>query len=91
MGVKTKEMKATYKKWQKLNINLDKYLCLPCEIDEELYNYLGEIVPPQYCDKGFVQLGECQFQDKYGTDYYMTASMVKGKFYYLGVLPEFKQ
>lgn len=83
-------MKKSYKRWQKLNINLDKYLCSPCEIDEELYNYLGETVPPQYCSNGFVQLGECVYSDDIGTNYYMTASMYEGKYYFLGILPEFK-
>ena len=85
----------TYKKWQKANINLDIYLGeIPCEIDEELYHYIGETVAPTYCGGGFVQLGEAERSEgEYPdtTDYYMTCSYTFGKFYYLGILPEFKQ
>lgn len=81
----------TKKQWYKSNKNLDEYLTEPCEIDQELYNYLGEAVSPQYCDSGFVQLGEADHSDSYGTYYYMTASCIDCRYFYLGILPEFKQ
>lgn len=81
----------TLKKWEKSVLNLEDYMPIPCEIDEELYLYLGEIVAPQYCGCGFVQLGECEREDKFGTRYFMPASIVEGKYYYIGILPEFKQ
>lgn len=80
----------TYKKWEKSNKNLDEYLQPLDQIDEELYNYLGEIVPAQYSSENFVQNGEAEFE-RYETLHYMTGYHKNGKYFYLGVLPEFKQ
>lgn len=87
--------KKTFKGWEKSNIDLDKYLNEPCEIDEELSLYIGEIVPPQYLDCGLTQGGDCQITDDSEDGgligYYMTTSIVNDKHFYLGILPEFRQ
>jgi hypothetical protein len=70
---------------------LNDYLTEPCQIDEELHNYLGEIVAPQYCFSGLIQLGEAERSDDDGILYYMSSSFVNGKYFYLGILPEFRQ
>jgi len=77
----------TLKGWNNSGLNLDKFLSEPCRIDEDLYNYLAEIVPPQLCIYGVIQLGEAEFR-KDGIYYYMTASLVNDKYFYLGILPE---
>ena len=81
----------TLKGWNKSNLSLIEYLTEPCQIDEELHNYLGEIVAPQYCFGGLVQLGEAERSDDVGILYYMSSSFVNGKYFYLGILPEFRQ
>jgi hypothetical protein len=86
-----KMKKKTYKAWEKSGLDLENYLTEPCEIDEELYNYLGEIVPPQYCYDGLLQSGEADHSDDDGVMYFLSASIVNEKYYYLGVLPEFIQ
>lgn len=80
----------TYKEWQKSNLNLDEYLgnC-PCEIDEELYMYFGEITPPTYLSEDLIQTGEASFS-KNGILYYATCKEIGGKFFCIGDLPEFK-
>ena len=80
----------TKKAWEKSGLDLDKYLTEPCLIDEDLFLYLGEIVAPQYCGGGIVQLGEAERSED-GVQFYMSASHIDGKYYYLGILPEFKQ
>lgn len=45
----------TRKGWNKSNLDLKDYLPEPCRIDEELHNYLGEIVAPKYCGQGLIQ------------------------------------
>jgi len=87
--------KKTRKQWEKSGIDLDKFMKEPCEIDEDLFNYLGEVVSPKYCGAGLVQLGEAErhLDDENGfpsIGMHMTASEVNGK-YYLGIIPEFKQ
>lgn len=83
--------KKTYKGWQKSNVDLGIYLgAAPCEIDEELYLYIAECVPAQYCDNRHMQGGDCEFIE-HDTEYYMTGAMVGECYYYLGILPEFKQ
>lgn len=80
----------TLKKWEKSSLDLDKFLN-PCDqIDEELYEYVGSIVHPQYCSRAFVQKGEADFKED-GVYFYMTFSRVNEKYYYLGILPEFVQ
>jgi len=81
----------TRKGWEKSNLDLINYLTEPCQIDEELHNYLGEIVAPQYCYDGLIQLGEAERTDDDGIFYYMSSSFVNGKYFYLGILPEFRQ
>lgn len=85
-------MKKTYKKWEKSNSkDLDEYLGnIPCEIDEELFLYLAEITASQYSSENFIQTGEATFE-KDDVYHYSTCSHFNDKFYYLGILPEFKQ
>lgn len=49
--------KKTLKGWEKSDLDLDKYLTEPCEIDEDLSLYIGECVPPQYLGGGLTQGG----------------------------------
>lgn len=81
----------TRKGWNKSNLDLKNYLPEPCQIDESLHNYLGEIVAPQYCYDGLIQLGEAERSDDEGIMYYMTSVHINGKYFYLGILPEFRQ
>lgn len=81
----------TLKGWERSKLDLDVYLSETCQIDESLHNYLGEIVAPQYCGNGLVQLGEAERSDSDGTMYYMTSMHLNGKYFYLGILPEFAQ
>lgn len=92
-------MKKTFKKWEKSDLDLDDYLGeIPCEIDEELYNFIGECVAPQYLggQNGLVQGGDAFDSEDTGEDFeeiftYSTCRQIGEKFYYLGILPEFKQ
>lgn len=79
----------TLKKWEKTDIDLGEYLGAPCEIDEGLFLYIAECVPAKYCDPKHMQGGDCEYIED-DIEYYMTCSIVGDKFYYLGVLPEFK-
>ncbi len=80
----------TRKGWVKSGLYLEDYISEPCVIDEELHNYLGEIVAPQYCCKGLIQTGEASLVDSVGVAHYMTSVHLNGKYFYLGILPEFK-
>lgn len=82
-------MKKTRKGWEKSNVNLDKYLTEPCEIDEDIYNLIGETVAPEYCSNGLIQDGDAHCEIK-GVLHHATASYVNGKYFYLGILPKFK-
>ena len=82
--------KKTFKSWEKSNINLDEFLTEPCEIDERLSNYLGECTCPKYCSPKFTQSGEPEYHDD-GISFHMTVSRINNKYFYLGILPEFKE
>jgi hypothetical protein len=77
-----------FKAWEKSKLNLNEYLIEPCQIDEELYLSIGSIVVPKCNLNGFIQCGEAEYE-KDDMFYYMTVSIVNGKYYYLGILPEF--
>lgn len=71
--------------------SLTEFLPEPCEIDEELYLHITcGYVAPSYSDTNLNQAGEAE-RSKEGIYHYMTVSHVNGKYFYLGVLPEFKQ
>lgn len=80
----------TKKGWDKANVDFDEYVKPLDEVDEALYLRMTEIVAPQYCTHEFAQIGEPDF-DKDGVYFYSTFSQINGRYYYLGVLPEFKQ
>lgn len=80
----------TKKEWNKSGLDLTEYLDEPCEINEELFNYILECTAPQYLDYGLGQTGEAEKHED-GVGYYMTVSFVNNKHFYLGILPEFVQ
>lgn len=96
LQVHGKPVVKNFKTWLKTDIDLDEYMQnIPCEIDEEMYNYIAECVAPNYLFNGIVQGG-----DPYGTiptgyeddiELYDTVREVNGRYYFLGILPEFKQ
>jgi hypothetical protein len=85
----------TLQAWHSSGLSLIEYLQQPCEIDEGLYNYIGEVVAPKYCSNGLIQLGEPHKVDDVGISYHVTAIYVDHKYFYkyfyIGVLPEFYQ
>lgn len=48
-------MKKTFKQWVKQDKDLDDFLSPGDYIDERLYNYIGEIIPPAYYSRDFIQ------------------------------------
>lgn len=88
-------IKKTLKIWNILNIDLDYYLGLePVEIDEEMFLYLLEVVPVESSfETRFGSLGQTgEANDKFdGIYFHSTVNRVNGKYYYLGILPEFKK
>ncbi|PWN62284.1 hypothetical protein [Chryseobacterium oncorhynchi] len=87
-----KQSIKTYQDWQNnFKGDLDQYLGKsPCEIDEEMFLYLAEVTPCQYSGNFFIQTGEasCKIDDVL---HYSSCSSFNDKFYFLGILPEFKQ
>lgn len=84
----------TLKDWEESSLNMDSYLNEPCEIDEELYLDILECVPPHYLGELAQQGGDAidSFKNEKGKEVftYMTVNNVNGKYFYLGILPEFK-
>ncbi len=84
----------TLKNWEKSNLDMDVYLNEPCEIDEALYLDILECVPTHYSSEYAQQGGDAidSFEDHKGKKVftYMTVNSINGKFYYMGILPEFK-
>ena len=80
----------TLKQWEKSDKGLDSFIQPGDWVDEGLYNYIGEIVPPCYCSSEFVQGGN-PFKEEDGIFFYMTVHRIGNKYLYLGILPEFMQ
>jgi len=71
-------------------LELTQFMPEPCEIDEEMYYHiLCGYVPSSYHFNSIGQAGEPE-RNAADCYYYMTVSMVNKKFFYLGILPEFK-
>ena len=84
-------MKKTFKQWAKQDKDLDDFLSPGDYIDERLYNYIGEIIPPAYYSRNFIQ-GCDAIKNECDVLFYITAHRtVDNRYLYLGVLPEFKQ
>lgn len=81
----------TLKQWNKSGLDLDEFLKPGDWIDEEFCNYIGEIVPPYYCSREFVQGGNA-IKSEDDVLFYCTCYRTDdNKYLYLGILPEFKQ
>lgn len=81
----------TLEQFESQELDLDQYLKPLDEIDEELYWHIAcGYMPAKYQHGGLIQGGDAD--DKVGEVYsYATVNEIEGKFYYLGILPEFKQ
>lgn len=82
-------MIKTHKEWEKSNKPLNEFLNHPCEIDEALYLHICEMVAPSYSYLQITQSGEAT-REIDNVIYYKTVYRVNNKYYYLGILPEFK-
>lgn len=84
----------TLKDWEQSDLDLDKYLPTPCEIDEELYLDILETVPPHYISDYAQQGGDPEdtIKGRNGEKIYiyMTVKQIANRYFYLGMLPEFK-
>lgn len=83
-------MKKTLEKWEAgKEMDLEDYLQPMDEIDYDLYAYSWAWVSPYWSSNGFIQWGEPNntINDVY---YRMTFATVNERYYYLGILPEFR-
>ncbi|TGE22807.1 hypothetical protein [Hymenobacter metallicola] len=81
----------TYDEWEATEVSLTQYL-QPCdEIDEELYDHMGGVVSPQYCTQRLLQSGEPEREERGVMHYLSFMAREDGKYFYLGILPKFKQ
>ena len=88
----------TLDEWNKSGLELHQYLEYPCEIDEALYLYFAERLPLSilgFSEKGVVQ-GVMYFHPsdeplRSFESYFVTATKRNNRYFYLGILPEFKQ
>lgn len=83
----------TFEDWEAnhANLDLDQYLEVGDEIDEEIVEHIGyAITPPNYQDKTIMQCGEPSFTEN-NMYYYMTARKEKDKWYFLGDQPDAKK
>lgn len=87
--------KKTYKGWLETTLDLDKYLAEPCVIDSDLYHFILACAPFKSFSLGLIQGGDSEehgeTEDGEPIEYYMTISEVDDRYFYLGILPEFRQ
>ena len=87
-------MNKTLENWQESNKDFLDYINPMDEIDEDLYNHFLEITVPKYAkrynNQDCYQIGEA-FDEVDNVFLYETFTSLNGKYFYLGILPEFKQ
>lgn len=74
-------MIKTYKDW---DCDLHEYLQIGDEVDEEMYYYFLEVLPPVYDSDRLVQIGESYSISKEGKETYSTLENINGKWIYKG-------
>ena len=84
----------TLKQWEKSKLDLDEFLTEPCQIDEALYLDILECVGATY-STDYAQQGGDPMDSFYNDDdeqvfTYFTVKAVNDKYFFLGILPEFK-
>ena len=80
----------TLKDWENSKLDLDDYLKEPTEINEELANYISGCIAPVYSSNEFTQGGDPR-KEEHDILFYQTFMYLNGKYFYLGILPEFQQ
>lgn len=63
---------------------LEEYLITGDEVDEELYYYFLEVLPPAYMSRGVFQVGEPYSHNEENKPLYDTFQEVAGRYYYRG-------
>jgi len=75
----------TFKAWQESDSRtFDDYVNVYEEIDEEMYWYFLEILPPIYCQSGFLVSEPYSYCAKYNTETYGCFIQLGDKYYTLG-------
>lgn len=83
--------------WEASRLPLEVYLLEPCEIDKALYLHIGKKGLSGYHTPNLRQCYEAMpvarsyHQGSKDVCFRMTVSKVNEKYFYLGVLPDFKQ
>ena len=72
----------TYKDWP-AEKSLHEYLQIGDQIDEEMYNYFINVVPPKVLHSNYVQMGEPYSISK-GKPTYPTLKKISNKWVYIG-------
>ncbi|MCC2547698.1 hypothetical protein LJY25_14680 [Hymenobacter sp. BT175] len=83
----------TYQAWEGgPELSILDYLRPLDEVDEEMFNHFASVVPAQYQVGNLMQSGEAEYKDQ-GRYHYMTFAGYgePTRYYYLGILPPFKQ
>ena len=83
----------TYQKWaDSPEMSITEYLKPMDEVDEEMFLHFAEVVPTQYHVGDLMQSGEASFEDRGRLHYKTFAGYGEPtRYYYLGILPPFKQ
>lgn len=75
----------TYEEWNGSGVNLDKYLTPGDEVDQAMFDYFLEVVPPASFGSRHVQIGEaCDHSGPGGQPTFDTIVRHEGRWIYLG-------
>jgi hypothetical protein len=82
----------TYEEWCKNAVEFNEYVFPKDEVDQEIYNYFAEVLPPQNCGYRWFLLGEAvdSIMDKHG-DFHLRFDLFvefDGKYFFFGPVTE---
>ena len=77
----------TYNQWNGSGKDLDQFLGVGDEVDEEMFYYFLEVLPPACISKACVQIGEPHSHDKNGKPTFATLLKTGKNWAFAGNIP----
>jgi hypothetical protein len=77
----------TREQWRTVDMNLSEFLHVGDPVDDELYEYMRDVLPPACHSSRCLQMGEAYSHDERGRPTFLTLANGGDGWYYAGTIP----